>query len=36
LAHEAPAVLPTDWSHYPTVVREALGPMQREQRRPGR
>ena len=36
LAHEAPAVLPTDWSHYPTVVREALGPMQRAQRRPGR
>jgi hypothetical protein len=36
LAHEAPAVLPTDWSPYPTVVREALGPLPRSKRRPGR
>jgi hypothetical protein len=36
LAHEAPAVLPTDWSSYPTVVRQALGPLLRAKRRPGR
>jgi hypothetical protein len=24
LAHEAPAVLPTDWSYYAAVVRDAL------------
>ena len=36
LAHEAPAVLPTDWSPYPTVVREALGPMPRAKRGRGR
>jgi AcrR family transcriptional regulator len=36
LAHEAPAVLPTDWSSYAAVVREALGPVPRAKRRPGR
>jgi AcrR family transcriptional regulator len=36
LAHEAPAVLPNDWSHYPAVVREALVPAPRAKRRPGR
>jgi AcrR family transcriptional regulator len=36
LAHEAPSVLPTDWSSYAAVVREALGPVQRAKRRPGR
>jgi len=35
LAHEAPAVLPTDWSSYPAVVREALGPVRHAKRRPG-
>jgi len=35
LAHEAPAVLLADWSDYPTVVREALGPQQRAKRRTG-
>ena len=34
LAHEAPSVLPTDWSRYPAVVREALGPVARAKRRP--
>jgi AcrR family transcriptional regulator len=28
LAHEAPSVLPGDWSSYPAVVREALGPSE--------
>jgi AcrR family transcriptional regulator len=36
LAHEAPAVLPTDWSSYPAVVREALGSAPHAKRRPGR
>src|SRR5258708_33946495 len=36
LAHEAPAVLPTDWSSYATAVLEALGPVSRAKRRPGR
>src|SRR5882762_6262321 len=36
LAHEAPAVLPTDWSSYSAVVREALGPVRHAKRRPGR
>jgi AcrR family transcriptional regulator len=26
LAHEAPGTLPTDWSHYPEIVRKALVP----------
>jgi len=36
LAHEAPAVLPTDWSSYAAVVLEALGPVPCAKRRPGR
>ena len=36
LAHEAPAVLPTDWSSYATAVLEALGPVSRAKRKPGR
>jgi AcrR family transcriptional regulator len=36
LAHEAPSVLPTDWSAYAAVVREALGLEPRAKRRPGR
>ncbi len=36
LAHEAPAVLPTNWFHYPTVVREALVPPPRAKRKYGR
>jgi AcrR family transcriptional regulator len=36
VAHEAPAVLPTDWSSYATVVLEALGPVPRAKRRLGR
>jgi AcrR family transcriptional regulator len=36
LAHEAPAVLPTDWSSYATVILEALGPLPRAKRRSGR
>jgi AcrR family transcriptional regulator len=36
LAHEAPSVLPTDWSSYAALVRETLGPMPRAKRRPGR
>lgn len=36
LAHEAPAVLPADWSSYAAVVREALGPVPRAKRKPGR
>jgi AcrR family transcriptional regulator len=36
LAHEAPAALPTDWSGYPAVVREALVPAPRAKRRLGR
>ncbi len=36
LAHEAPAVLPTDWSSYAAVVLEALGPVPRAKCRPGR
>ncbi len=33
LAHEAPAALPSDWSPYPRVVREALLPAPRAKRR---
>jgi len=36
LAHEAPAVLPADWSSYAAVVLEALGPAPRAKRRLGR
>jgi AcrR family transcriptional regulator len=36
VAHEAPAVLPTDWSSYAAVVLEALGPAPTAKRRPGR
>jgi AcrR family transcriptional regulator len=36
LAHEAPSVLPTDWSSYAALVREALGTVPRAKRRPGR
>lgn len=36
LAHEAPAVLPTDWSAYAAVVREALGLVPHARGRPGR
>jgi len=36
VAHEAPAVLPTDWSSYAAVVLEALGPLPRTKRTPGR
>jgi AcrR family transcriptional regulator len=36
LAHEAPAVLPTDWSAYAAVVRDSLGLVPRAKRRPGR
>jgi AcrR family transcriptional regulator len=36
LAHEAPAVLPTDWSAYAAVVREALGLVPRAKQRPAR
>lgn len=36
LAHEAPSVLPTDWSSYPGVVREALGHLPVAKRRPRR
>ena len=36
VAHEAPAMLPTDWSSYAAVVLEALGPVQRPKRRPAR
>jgi len=36
VAHEAPAVLPTDWSSYAAVVLEALGPVPRAKPRPGR
>jgi AcrR family transcriptional regulator len=37
LAHEAPpTVLPTDWSSYATLVREALCPEPRAKRRPRR
>jgi AcrR family transcriptional regulator len=35
LAHEAPAVLPTDWPSYSGVVLEALGPVPRAKRRSG-
>jgi AcrR family transcriptional regulator len=34
LAHEAPAVLPDDWSSYVEAVLQALGPAPRVQRRP--
>jgi AcrR family transcriptional regulator len=30
LAHEAPAALPSEWSSYPTVVRDALLPPQQK------
>ena len=33
LAHEAQAALPADWSFYPAVVREALGPEPSARRR---
>jgi len=36
LAHEAPSVFPTDWSSYPMVVREALGPRPRAKHKPAR
>ena len=36
LAHEAPAVLPTDWSSYPGVIRTALVPKSRVRARPSR
>jgi AcrR family transcriptional regulator len=36
LAHEAPDALPTDWSNYPSIVREALVPAPRAKVRPGR
>jgi len=36
VAHEAPAVLPNDWSSYATVVLESLDPAPRTKRRPGR
>jgi len=36
VAHEAPAMLPTDWSSYAAVVLEALGPVQGPKRRPAR
>ena len=36
LAHEAPAVLPTDWSSYAVAVLGALGPVARAKGRPGR
>ena len=36
LAHEAPSVLPNDWSSYAALVQEALGPVPRPKRRPGR
>jgi AcrR family transcriptional regulator len=32
LAHEAPSALPTDWSSYPKVVRQALIPPARAKR----
>jgi AcrR family transcriptional regulator len=32
LAHEAPTVLPKDWSAYPSIVREALLPRHRAKR----
>jgi AcrR family transcriptional regulator len=32
LAHEAPAALPTDWSTYPEVIRQALLPRPRSQK----
>lgn len=34
LAHEAPAVLPDDWASYAEAVHQALGPAQRQRRRP--
>jgi AcrR family transcriptional regulator len=34
LAHEAPAVLPDDWSSYSDAVLQALGPASRVKRRP--
>ena len=34
LAHEAPAVLPDDWSSYAEAVLQALGPAPRVRRRP--
>jgi AcrR family transcriptional regulator len=36
LAHEAPAVLPVDWSSYAAVVLDALIPVPRAKRKPGR
>ena len=34
LAHEAPPVLPDDWSSYAAVVLDALGPPPRVKRSP--
>ena len=34
LAHEAPAVLPDDWSSYADAVLQALGPAPRVKRTP--
>jgi len=36
MAHEASSALPTDWSSYAALVREALGPAPRAKRRPKR
>ena len=36
VAHEAPAVLPTDWSSYAALVLEFLGPVPRAKRGPRR
>jgi AcrR family transcriptional regulator len=36
VAHEAPAVLPTDWCSYEALVLEALGPVPHVKRRPAR
>ena len=33
LAHEAPGALPSDWSTYPEVIRQALLPRPRNQKR---
>lgn len=36
LTHEAPSALPTNWSSYPAVVREALVPESHTKRKPRR
>jgi hypothetical protein len=36
LAHEAPSVLPSDWSSYAALVGETLGPVPRAKRSPRR